>query len=289
RYSLVTLQAPYKATVLAWRPGSAVPRAAFAVALKGSRTYEAVVDLVARRVVRWEEVQGAQPTFLDEELPQAGQIALGDTRFTAALRRRGLSADDVFCIGLPPATPASAEEQNRRVAIVFCFVTKNATTMPWGRMVGGLTAMVDLNTRAVLRVQDDGVVPIPSNWARYDSAAVGPTRAALPPIQVTQPQGAGFRVVGHQVSWDNWSFHYRVDPRVGLVLSMVRYRDGDRWRSVMYEGSLSEMFVPYMDPARPFYAFSFMDAGEFSALGITKPLVPGADCPAHALYFDAVV
>jgi primary-amine oxidase len=91
------------------------------------------------------------------------------------------------------------------------------------------------------------------------------------------------------VSWDNWSFHYRVDPRVGLVLSMVRYRDGDRWRSVMYEGSLSEMFVPYMDPARPFYAFSFMDAGEFSALGITKPLVPGADCPAHALYFDAVV
>jgi primary-amine oxidase len=234
-------------------------------------------------------MQGVQPTFLDEELPEAGQIALADTRFTAAIQRRGLSVEDVFCLGLPPATLASTEEQNRRIAIVFCFVTRDATTMPWGRTVGGLTAMVDLNTREVLRVQDDGVVPIPSAWARYDSAAVGPTRAELPPIDVTLPRGAGFRVDGHRVSWDNWSFHYRVDPRVGLVLSLARFRDGDRWRSVMYEGSLSEMFVPYMDPARPFYAFSFMDAGEFSALGITKALAPGSDCPAHAMYFDAIV
>ena len=40
----------------------------------------------------------------------------------------------------------------------------------------------------------------------------------------------------------------RLGPRVGPVLNLVRYQDGDRLRSVMYEGSLSDMYVPYMDP-----------------------------------------
>jgi len=289
RYSYVTLQPPDKAAVLAWVPGPPIARAGFAILKQGPRTFEAVVDLVDRKVVRWAEVRGVQPAWAEEEYLEGGAIALNDPRFRAALRQRGLDSADVICVGIPPSTPASPADEERRVAQVVCFVAKDATSFPWGRGVGGLTAILDMNEQRVLRVIDDGSVPVPADGSRYDAAAVGRLRAALPPIRIEQPGGVGFRVDGHEVTWDNWSFHFRVDPRVGLVVSLARYRDGDRWRSVLYEGSLSEMFVPYMDPSRPYYAYGFMDPGELSAGGLAKPLAEGVDCPSNASYFDAVV
>jgi len=290
-YSLVTLREPAKALVRAWRPRDPIPRAAFVVLRKGTHTFEAVVDIAARRVVSWREVRGVQATYLDEELPGAGDIALGDPAFRAALARRGLrEPKDLFCIGLPPDTPDAPSDVGKRVAQVFCLVTKDAVTMPWGRMVAGLTAIVDLDTKRVLRVHDEKNVslPVSAEYARYDSAAVGRLRSALAPLSVQAPNGASFRMDGSLVTWDNWRFHVRVDPRVGLVLSLVDWRDGERWRPVLYEGSLSELFVPYMDVSRPFFAFAFMDAGQYSAGGLAKSMVPGADCPAGAAFIDAV-
>ena len=74
-----------------------------------------------------------------------------------------------------------------------------------------------------------------------------------------------------------------------MVISTVRYRDGTRNRPVLYESSLSEIFVPYMDPSFAWHSRNFIDAGEFAAGGLTKPLLPGRDCPDHAVYFDHVV
>ena len=62
------------------------------------------------------------------------------------------------------------------------------------------------------------------------------------PVSLSQPGGPGFQLNGHQVSWQNWTFHFRVSPRVGVVISDVRYRDGDRQRRVLYQGHLSELF-----------------------------------------------
>ena len=56
-------------------------------------------------------------------------------------------------------------------------------------------------------------------------------------------------IQGHHVRWRGWSFHYRIEPRAGLVLSLVRHEDAGRERLVLYRGSVAEMFVPYMDPA----------------------------------------
>src|SRR5580658_7993496 len=91
-----------------------------------------------------------------------------------------------------------------------------------------------------------------------------------------------------EVSWENWRFRFGVDPRVGSVLNLVRYKDGDMLRSVMYEGSLSEMYVPYMDPDEWWNSRAFIDAGEFLLGGLFKPL--GADdCPEHAQFFSGLV
>jgi primary-amine oxidase len=80
-----------------------------------------------------------------------------------------------------------------------------------------------------------------------------------------------------------------MDRRVGPVVSLVRYRDRDRERPVLYRGSLSEMFVPYMDPDSGWSYRTYMDVGEYGFGLLSSPLKPGIDCPADAAFLDATL
>ena len=134
-------------------------------------------------------------------------------------------------------------------------------------------------------------MPVPSAPVDIHPEAVGPTRPALAPLRVAQPLGPGFSRDGGTVTWDRWQFHVRLEPRRGAVISQVRYKDGDRSRSVLYQGSVSELFVPYMDPDESWYHRTFFDAGEFGhTLGLAdRPLQRGTDCPDNAVWLDLVI
>ena len=51
------------------------------------------------------------------------------------------------------------------------------------------------------------------------------------------------------------------DPREGLVLHQVTYRDGDRERPIVYRASIAEMVVPYADPSAARFWQNYFDAG----------------------------
>ena len=123
---------------------------------------------------------------------------------------------------------------------------------------------MDMVTKKVLKVIDTEIVPVANGAVNYEEISERP-RPGTTPIAISQPMGASFRIKHGEVSWQNWRFRFRIDQRVGTVVNLVRFDDGGRLRSVMYEGSLSELYVPYMDPSNGWNNRVFIDAGEFYA------------------------
>jgi primary-amine oxidase len=137
-------------------------------------------------------------------------------------------------------------------------------------------------------VLDSGVVPIPSDNHNFDEATIDSLFGLLPPmkpIHITQPQGANFTVNGNFIQWQKWRFHLRFERRAGTIISLATF-DG---RSVLYQGHLAEVFVPYQDPDQNWFYRTFMDEGEFGFGTLSSPLTPGLDVPENAALMSAVV
>lgn len=281
RYPLVRLREPAKEKVLAWTPGQAVPRAALVVQRRGRRTFEGVVDLVAGAVAEWRERTDARPHLLDEEIAALTEIVLADARVREALAaRRVRDTSRVRCLPLAAGGPAAAEGRRARL---LCWDGKDLNN-PFSRPLGGLEVLVDLDAGRVTGFVDHGARRLATADHAYDEATVG-TRRRLKPLVETQPAGKNFTLDGGSVRWQSWSFQVRLDPRRGLVVSLVYFWDRGHRRSVLYQGSLAEVFVPYrLEADGSWLAWTAAEQGLRPS-----PLAPGLDCPPTATLLDAVV
>lgn len=284
RFASIDLDEPAKAAVLAWRPGQPVARRALVTVRRGGRVYEGVVDLRAHRVERWQAVRDAQSRILPQEWARARKITMADRGWQAAMRRRGYDPDRlaVSCEPLPAGYLGDPAERRRRLLKVTCFDT-SGTSNVWARPIEGLVAVVDVDAQRVIRLIDTGPVPVSRDPAQFAA------RSEPAPATTGSRGASDIRLDGHAVHWRNWSFHYRMDPRSGLVLSLVRFADHGRDRLILYRGSLSEMFVPYMDPAPAWSFRSYLDVGEWGFGPLSLPLHRGSDCPADAIFLDATL
>lgn len=286
-YPIITLQEPAKELVLAWEEGDDIPRAAFAIVKQGEQTFEAVVNLTAGEVESWEEIEGVQASILLTEFFGAQEIVLANEEFQEALALRGVEDfENLACAPLSVGYYGLPEEEGRRLLRVPCFYMDGNN--PFAKPIEGLYGLVDLNTQEVIDILDTGVRPLPENNYDLDEGSVDNVRAPLNTTVFTQPDGANFTVDGHIIEWEGWRFHQRLDKRTGLVISDVSFQEeGGEARPILYQGSLSEVFVPYQDPDAGFYWRTFMDAGEYGFGLFATPLVPGIDCPETATYLNA--
>ena len=290
RYSGILLHQPPKAEVLAWKPGEPFRREALVIVRHQKKTFEAIVDIRQQKVVSWKELPGVQAALTLEEVTGVSDKVKESPEWQEAMRRRGITDfDTVDCHGVAPGYFGTPEEQGKRLQRVVCY-DHRGTFNDWARPVEGLIVLWDADEKKISRIIDTGSVPISRAPADFDLDSVGPLRDVPTPIHVEQPLGPSFRINGGEITWQNWSFRFRIDPRVGLVIHNVRYLDGGKMRSILYEASLSEFFVPYMDPNEGWYHWTYFDLGEFSNLdgGLATSLEAGTDCPANAVYFDAV-
>ncbi len=281
------LHEPDKKDVLAWKPGDAIRREADVILESEGKTIEGRVDITGHKLESWKEVAGVQAPITQSELDTMNDVVKKDPRVIAALKTRGVvNLASVRCDMIPLTFTIFPEQANHRVGYGNC-TDGHGVYHSWGRAVEGLYVVVDMTEEKILNVIDHGPLPMPKGDMNFEQAEALP-REGTKPLVVTQPLGPSYVIDNGEILWQNWRFRFRLDARVGPVINLVRYQDGDRLRSVMYEGSLSEMYVPYMDPDLGWSSRAFLDAGEFLLGGLIKPVGPG-DCPAHAEYFSGIV
>src|SRR5437763_5719794 len=290
RYATIMLREPPKAEVLAFKPGSAFRREAFAIVYEraANKTFEAVVDLNKKSLVSWKEVTGVQPEFLIEDFLLVQQIVQNDPQWQAAMRKRGISDfKNVQIDAWASGYFGTADEQGARTARAVSYLNEGMRNA-YARPIEGVIAYVNLNTKRVYKLVDTGVVPIPKQAGELDMKSVGAPREAVKPLQIVQPQGASFEVQGNEVRWQKWRFRFSMTPREGLVLHTVGYEDEGRLRSILYRASLAEMVVPYGDPQAGWFFRNAFDEGEYGIGRLALALEPQTDTPDNAVTFDAV-
>jgi primary-amine oxidase len=287
-FALIMLAEPPKVEVLAWRDGNPIPRVAFAVVREGPRMFEAHVDLRARKVLSLNEVKGRQSSILFSEWMAAQEITKSDTGWQAAMRERGYDRIDperFECMPLSAGYFAIPELEGKRILRVQCLDLEGAKKQIYQRPIENLTAVVDLIAGKVIQLIDGGPVPVPGIGSDYDEESLKPYKPAMKPIVVSQPEGPSFTFDGSFVDWGPWRFHLRLDRRRGTIVSLVRFEG----RSVLYQASLSEMWVPYMDPSSGWSFKSYFDAGEYGFGMFATSLVKGVDCPDYARLIDHAI
>lgn len=281
------LHEPVKGVVLAWKEGDAIPREADVILEAAGKTIEARVDISSSKLEFWKEVPGVQAPITQTELDKMNDVAKRDPRVIAALHARGITnLSSIRCDAIPLTFKVFPEQIGHRIGYGDCMDSHGAYHS-WGRAIEGLYVVADMTDEKILNVIDRGALPISKGDINFEEAEANPREGATP-LLVIQPQGPGYQIHNGEVSWQNWHFRFRLDPRVGPVINLVKYQDGDKLRSVIYEGSLSEMYVPYMDTDTGWNSRAFLDAGEFLLGGLIKP-VSSDDCPAHSQYFTGLV
>ncbi|CAM6087427.1 unnamed protein product [Calypogeia fissa] len=296
----LVLDEPEKHIVKAWSSGTSnggsagghrPPRRAAAVTRQNGVTHNIIVDLESLSVVSDEIYTGkGQPSLSDSELLLTGDVTLQYAPFLESIASRGLSTDEVLCGPFSPGWFGVPEEEGKRLIKVQCFYM-NGTVNFYLRPIEGITLVIDLDEQVVVHFSDALKMPVPKAEGtdyRLEMQQL-PLMERLKPISIEQPEGPTFVVEGNNVRWANWKFHVKMDPRAGTVISQAQIQESGKWRSVLYQGFVSEMFVPYQDPAEGWFYRTYMDAGEYGLGTQSFPLEPLNDCPRHARYLDVVL
>ena len=251
--------------------------------------FEAIVNLSTGDVNVNRITTGHAPIGFADYV-SAVTITKADPGWLTAMRKRGI--EDVTHVQLDP-WPAGGYQhlsipENHRANRVIAFYRENAADNGYAHPIQGLIAHVDLTAGRVAHLEDHGVVAVPKEHGRYENSDFETLRSAPNDLQITQPNGAGFSVLGHQIRWQNWSFRVSVHPVNGLVLHELGYEEEGNIRTILHRAALSDMVVPYGD-TDPMHRWKHvLDAGEASIGNCINSLTLGCDCVGEIHYLDHV-
>jgi primary-amine oxidase len=280
----VSLKEPKKRLV---HSGAPTHREAFAVLFDNATNscHEATVSLAENRVIDCRHIPGVQPTMTIDEQVEIEQAVLASPEFRAALKKQyGIDDTSLVMVDIWSAgNYGQPEESNRRLARPLCFLRSDPTDNGYARPIEGIRPVVDLNEMKVIRVEKYGHWPLPPQAGNYAASRQTQFREGIKPLEITQPEGPSFTVNGNVVEWQNWKFVVGFNAREGLTLHHLRYAD----RSILYRASLTEMVVPYGDPAPTQFRKNAFDVGEYGMGMCANSLELGCDCLGHIVYLDA--
>ncbi|MBD8793130.1 primary-amine oxidase [Pseudomonas syringae] len=292
RFSLITLNEPEKARVWDFAlTGKAVnlPRQVNVTLLHGPHVIEARVDLASKQLLSWQPVEGVHGMVLLDDFATLQSIIETSPEYAQAVAKRGIT--DIKKVITTPLTVGYFDnkdglEQDKRLLKVVAYQDVGDGNY-WAHPIENLVAVVDLGQKKIIKIEDDGVIPVPMAARAYNGS--DRVQAAVKPLDIIEPEGKNYTIKGNSIHWQNWDLHLRLDSRVGPVLSTVSYNDKGTKRKVMYQGNLGGMVVPYGDPDVGWYFKAYLDSGEYGMGTLTSPIQPGKDAPDNAVLLDATL
>jgi len=297
RFASIELREPAKADLPALAAqGGLARREALAVCWNRAdgEAYRATVSLTGDEVTNWEHLPGQQPNMTVDEWHECDEMLRVHPDLTSALARRGITdmsrvLTDMWAYG---AALVPQRYQRRRIGWSDVWYRGSEQGNPYAHHVTGLHPVVDLNTMTLLELEDnyeDDTGVGPKVMGEYLPRLIPMPLREVTPLEISQPEGVGFTLEGHLLSWQNWELRIGFNHREGLVLHQVGYRDAGRLRSVAHRLSFAEMVVPYRDASPDHYRRTAFDIGEWGLGFMTTSLALGCDCLGDITYLDAVV
>ncbi|KAE8077021.1 hypothetical protein FH972_015630 [Carpinus fangiana] len=291
-FQYIGLDEPDKPTILSWLSNPASkppPRRASVITRVEKQSHEIMVEFSTRSIVYDNVYLGhGYPLLTLDEQSAATELPETYEPFIKSIEKRGLKLSEVVCSTY--TTGWYGEAKSKRVLKLQCYY-KEGTVNFYMRPVEGILLVVDLDEMKIVEYYDRSIAPVPkAEGTDYQASTQKPPFGPHPNgATFFQPDGPGFKIDGHIISWANWIFHLGFDVRVGPIISTASIYDVEKqtYRQVLYRGYISELFVPYMDPTEDWYYKTFFDCGEFGFGQSAVSLQPFADCPANAVFRDA--
>lgn len=267
-------------------------RVATFILKKGKDAIEGEVNLATNQVTQWKVLPDTHGMVLIDDFENVQKIIQNSKPYQEALRKRGI--DDVSKVVATPLTVGyfggkdGLEKQYSFLKIVSYLDTGDGNY--WAHPIENLVAIADLDKQEIVKIEEEAIIPVPMGKGTYITDKTKPNGKSKP-LNISEPEGKNFTVTGQTVHWGNWNFHVSLDPRVGVKLSTVTYKDPQtkQKRKVMYEGNLGGMVVPYGDPDIGWYFKSYLDSGEYGMGTLTSSIQAGTDVPENAVILDAVI
>lgn len=265
------------------------PRLANVTMLDGKHIIESQVDLQSKKVLHWEPIKDAHGMVLLDDFATVQNVINASKEFADVLKKHGIT--DTTKVVTTPLTVGyfdgkdGLKQEDRLLKVVSYLDTGDGNY--WAHPIENLVAVVDLEQKKIIKIEEGPVIPVPMTPRPYD----GRDRVApkVKPLDIIEPEGKNYTITGDMIHWQNWDFHVRLDSRVGPILSTVTYNDNGTRRKVMYEGSLGGMIVPYGDPDVGWYFKAYLDSGDYGMGTLTSSIARGKDAPTNAVLLDETI
>ncbi|CAN1807798.1 Amine oxidase [copper-containing] alpha 3, peroxisomal [Linum perenne] len=287
-FHYIALDEPDKQLVISWlsEPSSSpppLPRHAQAIIRVDKQTHELIINLSSREIASKQVYHGIGfPSLTLDEIIAAEALPLSHGPFIESVKKRGLNKSEVVCTAITKGW-FGEKESGKRVVKMLCYCMKDSVSI-YLFPIDGVNIAVDLDDMKIVEYSEREVVPLPN----VDETAAEYRFSELKPPLGPRINGATVVQENSPGRWMNWELHVAFDARPGLVISQARIYDPEKnaFRSVLYRGHISELFVPYQDISQDYYFRTFFDCGEYGFGFSAVSLVPHADCPSNAVYMN---
>ncbi len=168
-----------------------------------------------KKILSWQAIKDAHGMVLIDDFASVQNIINASTEYAEALKKRGIN--DPKKVITTPLTVGYFDgkdglKQDARLLKVISYLDVGDGNY-WAHPIENLVAVVDLEQKKIVKLEEGPVIPVPMAARAYDGRdRVAP---AVKPLDIIEPEGKNYTITGDMIHWRNWDFHLSMNSASG--------------------------------------------------------------------------